>query len=464
MVHPIRIEKDLIGEMEIPAEALYGIQTLRALGNFPLSGRHVNPALIHAYGAVKLACAITNHGIGKLDKTKFEAIQQACEEMLSGKLDGHMVVDALQGGAGTSTNMNVNEVIANRALIILGRKAGDYEFVHPLADVNLHQSTNDTYPTALRIAAITLQRELERKLVSLIESFQGKEKEFAHIVKVGRTEMQDAVLTTMGRTMSAYAEAFGRDRWRIYKCEERLRTVNLGGTAIGTGITAPRQYIFRVVENLKNLTGIGLARAENLVEATQNNDAFTEVSGIMKACAVNLMKVSGDLRFMSSGPDAGIGELILPARQAGSTVMPGKINPVIPEAVTQAAMKVMGNDGVVANACAMGHLELNPFLPLIADSLLESIGLLSSSASILCSHCVEGLKVNEDECRSYVENSTGAITALVGKFGYEKAQEINCEFRKSKKTVRQIVIEKALLSPEEFDELVSAECVMKLGY
>jgi aspartate ammonia-lyase len=459
-----RIEKDLIGEMEIPAEALYGIQTLRALGNFPLSGRHVNPALIHAYGAVKLACAITNHGIGKLDKTKFEAIQQACEEMLSGKLDGHMVVDALQGGAGTSTNMNVNEVIANRALIILGGKPGDYEFMHPLADVNLHQSTNDTYPTALRIAAITLQRELEKKLISLIESFQGKEKEFAHIVKVGRTEMQDAVLTTMGRTMSAYAEAFGRDRWRIYKCEERLRTVNLGGTAIGTGITAPRQYIFRVVENLKNLTGIGLARAENLVEATQNNDAFTEVSGIMKACAVNLMKVSGDLRFMSSGPDAGIGELILPARQAGSTVMPGKINPVIPEAVTQAAMKVMGNDGVVANACAMGHLELNPFLPLIADSLLESIGLLSNSASILCSHCVEGLKVNEDECRSHVENSTGAITALVGKFGYEKAQEINCEFRKSKKTVRQIVTEKALLSAEEFDELVSAEGVMKLGY
>lgn len=458
-----RTEKDLIGEMKIPAEALYGIQTLRAVKNFPLSGRHVNPALIHAYGAVKLACAMTNHDLGKLDTDKFESVKQACEEMMSGKLDEHVVVDALQGGAGTSTNMNVNEVIANRALTILGGKPGDYGILHPIGDINLHQSTNDTYPTALRIAAITLQRELERKLVLLIEAFQRKEKEFAHVVKVGRTEMQDAVLTTMGRTMSAYAEAFGRDRWRVYKCEERLRVVNLGGTAIGTGITAPRQYIFRVVENLKNLTGIGLARAENLVEATQNNDAFTEVSGIMKACAVNLMKVSGDLRFMSSGPDAGIGELILPACQPGSTVMPGKINPVIPEAVTQAALKVMGNDGTLAYACAMGHLELNAFMPLIADTLLESIGLLSSAASILCSHCIEGLKVNENECRRHVENSTGVITALAGKIGYEKAQDINCEFRKSKKSVRDLVIERRLLSAAEFDELVSAEHVMKLG-
>ncbi|MFA6293722.1 MAG: aspartate ammonia-lyase [Victivallales bacterium] len=458
-----RTEKDLIGEMKIPEESLCGIQTLRAVENFPLSGRHVNPALIHAYGAVKLACAMTNHELGKLDRIKFEAIRRACEEMMSGKLDEYIVVDALQGGAGTSTNMNVNEVIANRALVISGRNPGDYAHIHPLADVNLHQSTNDTYPTALRIAAITVQRELEKKLVLLLEAFQRKEKEFAHVVKVGRTEMQDAVLTTMGRTMSAYAEAFGRDRWRVYKCEERLRVVNLGGTAIGTGITAPRQYIFRVVENLKNLTGLGLARSENLVDATQNIDAFAEVSGIMKACAVNLMKVSGDLRFMSSGPDAGIGELILPARQPGSTVMPGKINPVIPEAVIQASLKVMGNDGVVANACGMGHLELNAFMPLIADSLLESIGLLANSASILCTHCIEGLKVNEYECRRHVENSTGAITALAGRIGYEKAQEISCEFRKSKKSVRQIVVERGILSAEEFDEIVSAEYVMKIG-
>ncbi|HBC86551.1 MAG TPA: aspartate ammonia-lyase [Lentisphaeria bacterium] len=459
----LRTEKDLLGEMKVPSDVLYGIQTLRAVKNFPLSGRHVNPALIHAYGLVKLACAMTNHELGKLENKKFEAIRQACEEMASGKLAGHIIVDALQGGAGTSTNMNVNEVLANRALIILGKKPGDYKLIHPLGDINLHQSTNDTYPTALKVAAISQQRILEKKLVALLESFQNKEKEFAHVVKVGRTEYQDAVLTTMGRTMSAYAEAFGRDRWRVFKCEERLRVVNLGGTAIGTGISAPRQYIFKVFENLKNLTGFGLARAENLVDATQNNDAFVEASGILKACAVNLVKVSNDLRFMSSGPDAGIGELILPACQPGSTVMPGKINPVIPEAVIQAALKAMSNDTTIAHACAMGHLELNAFMPLLADSYLESLDLLINSSSILCVHCIEGLKVNEGVCRRLVENSTATLTALVGRIGYEKAQEITCEFRKSKKSIREIVVDKKILSAKEFNELTSAEAVMKLG-
>ncbi len=458
-----RTEKDLLGEMKIPSDVLYGIQTMRAIQNFPLSGRPVNPALIHAYGLVKLACAMTNHDLGKLDKRKFEAIRQACEEMASGRLDEHIVVDALQGGAGTSTNMNVNEVIANRALVILGKKPGDCKVIHPLGDINLHQSTNDTYPTALKVACIARHRVLEKKLVALLEEFQRKEKEFAHVVKVGRTEYQDAVLTTMGRTMSAYAEAFGRDRWRVFKCEERLRVVNLGGTAIGTGVTAPRQYIFRVVENLKNLTGFGLARAENLVEATQNNDAFVETSGMLKACAVNLMKVSGDLRFMSSGPDVGIGELSIPALQPGSTVMPGKINPVIPEAVIQAALKVIANDSTIAHAAAMGHLELNAFLPLIADSYLESLDLLVNATSMLCTKCVAGLKVNEDVCRRHVENSTATLTALVGKIGYEKAQEITCEFRKSGKSVRDIAIARKILSPQEFDTLVSAEAVTKLG-
>ncbi len=459
----LRTEKDLLGEMKVPSDLLYGIQTLRAVENFPLSDRHVNPALIHAYGLVKLACAITNRDLGKLDKRKFEAIKQACEEMASGKLDAHIIVDALQGGAGTSTNMNINEVLANRALIILGKKTGDYKFVHPLADINLHQSTNDTYPTALKVAAIKQQRMLEKKLVALLEAFQKKEKEFAHVVKVGRTEFQDAVLTTMGRTMSAYAEAFGRDRWRVFKCEERLRVVNLGGTAIGTGVTAPRQYIFKVVENLKDLTGYGLARAENLVEATQNTDAFAEVSGIMKACAVNLMKVSNDLRFMSSGPDAGIGELILPSCQPGSTVMPGKINPVIPEAVVQAALKVMSNDSTLSHACAMGHLELNAFMPLIADTYLESLDLLINSSSMLCNRCVEGLKVNEKACRRHVENSTATLTALVGRIGYEKAQGITCEFRRTGKSLREIAIYRKILSGKDFDELTSAEAVMRLG-
>jgi aspartate ammonia-lyase len=290
-----RVEHDLLGERPVPADALYGIYTVRALENFALSGRPVHPALIHAYGAVKLAAALTNRALPALPPSELPdgpsadarcaALERACRELQEGALDAHIVVDALQGGAGTSLNMNVNEVLANRALQLLGRPFGDYAVISPLDDVNRHQSTNDTYPTALRVAAINLLRELEREVVALQEAFQQQERQLAHVVKVGRTQLQDAVLTTLGREMSAYAEAFSRDRWRIYKCEERLRVVNLGGTAIGTGVGAPRDYIFRAVEHLRAVTGLGLARAENLVEATQNADVFVEVSGILKACA-----------------------------------------------------------------------------------------------------------------------------------------------------------------------------------
>ncbi len=459
----IRTEKDMLGELRLPADALYGIHSARAAENFPLAKRPVNPALIHAFGAVKLACAQTNFELGFIDEALFTQIGDACREMIRGELDAHIVVDALQGGAGTSTNMNVNEVLANRTLQLLGKKPGDYEAVSPLGHINLHQSTNDTYPTALKVAAVYGVRSLERELVALLEAFQRKEKEFAHVVKVGRTEMQDAVLTTMGRTMSAYAEAFGRDRWRVFKCEERLRVVNLGGTAIGTGLAAPRKYIFKVVENLKKITGIGLSRAENLVEATQNTDAFVEVSGILKACASNLLKVSSDLRLMSSGPDAGFGELVLPARQAGSSIMPGKVNPVIPEAVSQAALEVFAKDMSLTMACSMGSLELNAFLPLVADNLLGTIDLLSSSCGILREFCVEGLKVNEAACRRHVENSTATVTALVGRVGYEDAQKIANSAKLSGKTLRESAAELGLLSEQEFDGLVSPEAVMRLG-
>ncbi|MBN2712482.1 MAG: aspartate ammonia-lyase, partial [Planctomycetes bacterium] len=349
--------------MQIPAEAMHGIHTARAMDNFPLSGRKPHAALIAAYGTVKLACAMTNRSVGEWgdDAAKADAIECACREMSDSLLSEHILSDSLQGGAGTSLNMNVNEVVANRALQIMGMALGSYDKVCPTDDINLHQSTNDTYPTALKLAAIRMLKVLEERVVALQESFQAKEKEFAHIVKVGRTQYQDAVLTTLGREMGAYAEAFNRDRWRIYKCEERLRVVNLGGTAIGTGIGAPRQYVFKVVDTLRDLTGIGFARAENLVEATQNADVFVEVSGILKACASSLIKICTDLRLLSSGPEAGLGEIILPQMQAGSSIMPGKVNPVIPEAVTQAAMKVMGNDQVIAQACAAGSLELNPF-------------------------------------------------------------------------------------------------------
>jgi aspartate ammonia-lyase len=383
--------------------------------------------------------------------------------MADGLLNNFIIVDRLQGGAGTSTNMNVNEVLANRALELLGHPKGRYDIISPLDDINLHQSTNDTYPTALKLAAIRLLRELEERVVGLQEAFQAKEKEFAHVVKVGRTQLQDAVLTTLGREMSAYAEALNRDRWRIYKCEERLRVVNLGGTAIGTGLAAPRQFIFRVVETLRELTGIGLARAENLVEATQNADVFVEVSGILKACAATLLKICSDLRLMASGPEAGFGEIRLPARQAGSSIMPGKINPVIPEAVSQVAMLVMGYDQTIALASASGNLELNPFLPLIAHCLLESCSLLDRSCDILRRLCVEGMKANEERCRQHVESSTATITALVPVIGYEAASRLVKVAGDGRRSIKEAAISEGMLTPQQFDELVSSEAVCRLG-
>jgi aspartate ammonia-lyase len=458
-----RTEHDLLGTRQVPADSLHGIYTERALENFPLARRPVHPALIHAYGAVKLACARVNHELGSWDDSKAQAIEAACREMMEGLLDAHIVVDALQGGAGTSTNMNVNEVLANRALQLLEKPLGDYDSVSPLDDLNLHQSTNDTYPTALKVVAIGMLRLLEREVIALQEAFQAKEKEFAHVVKVGRTELQDAVLIPLGREMGAYAEAFARDRWRVYKCEERLRVVNLGGTAIGTGLSAPRQYIFRVVERLREITGLGLARAENLVECTQNNDVFVEVSGILKACATNLLKVSSDLRLLSSGPDAGFGEIRLPPRQAGSSIMPGKVNPVIPEAVSQAAMAVMAHDQAIAQACAMGNLELNAFLPLIADVLLDSLDLLRNSCRILREHCVTGIEADEVRCRAHVEGATATLTALVESLGYERAQEVAVRARAEGKSIREIVLQQGLLSSEDFDRLTSPESVSRLG-
>jgi aspartate ammonia-lyase len=459
-----RTEKDLFGELHLPADCLYGIHTARALENFSLAGRPVHPALVCAYGSVKLACAVTNRSLGTWqDHIKADAIEQTCRDMAEGLLNDHVVVDCLQGGAGTSTNMNINEVLANRALMILGHKPGNYDIISPFDDINLHQSTNDTYPTALKLAAIRLLHKLENRVVLLQEAFQAKEKEFAHVVKVGRTQFQDAVLTTLGREMGAYAEAINRDRWRIYKCEERLRVVNLGGTAIGTGLGAPRHFIFRVVDALRESTGIGFARAENLVEATQNNDVFVEVSGILKVCAASLIKICTDLRLMSSGPEAGFGEIRLPPRQAGSSIMPGKVNPVIPEAVTQAAMLVMGYDQTIASAAASGSLELNAFLPLIANCLLESFQLLERGCDILRRFCVEGIQADEERCRKYVESSTATATALLPVLGYEGACRVVELARREGGTIRDAAIRNGMITEEQFEQLVSPEAVCRLG-
>ena len=465
MSDAFRIERDSLGEVPVPRDISHGIHTVRALDNFPLSLHPVHAELSRAYGTVKLACAITNRSLGVWgdDAAKADAIEEACRELSEGRIVDRILVDALQGGAGTSTNMNVNEVLANRALELLGLPFGDYDRISPLDDLNLHQSTNDTFPTALRLAAIRLLRKLEQNVLALQESFQAAEKRFAHIVKVGRTQLQDAVLTTMGREMGAYAEAINRDRWRIYKCEERLRVVNLGGTAIGTGVAAPREYIFQVVDCLRELTGIGFARAENLVEATQNTDIFVEVSGMLKAHAVSLLKICGDLRLLSSGPEAGLGELHLPPRQAGSSIMPGKVNPVIPEAVTQAAMLVTGYDATLSMACASGTLELNPFLPLVATCLLESLDLLARADDILKRHCIDGMQANETRCLQHVESSTAAATALIPSLGYERVCDAARIAREKGLGIREVVVSKGWLTDDIFDALISPEAVCCLG-
>jgi aspartate ammonia-lyase len=461
----MRREIDLLGEGDVPADALYGIHTARAIVNFPLSGHCVHPALIEAFGQVKLAAARTNRALGawKGDKAKGDAIEQACIEMAKGLLNEHVVVDALQGGAGTSTNMNVNEVLANRALQILGDAPGTYTRVSPVEDINLHQSTNDAYPTALRLAAIMQLKKLDASLTKLVEAFQAKEKQFADVLKIGRTQLQDAVPVTLGREMSAYAEAFGRDRWRLYKSEERLRVVNMGGTAIGTGITAPRAYIFQVADTLREITGIGFARAENLVDATQNEDVFAEVSGLLKTCAANMIKCATDMRLIGSGPEAGIGEVRLPPRQAGSSIMPGKVNPVIPEAMTQAAVRMIGYDQEITWCVGAGNFELNAFAPLIADSLLNGIDLLTNAAKMFRENCLEGLEANVERCRKFIEGSTALATALVPEIGYSKASALAKRAKAEGKSLRQVVLEQGAMTEDRFNELTTPEALMRLG-
>ena len=459
-----RTETDSLGSLTVPADALYGIHTVRALANFPLSGQPCHSGLIRGMAQVKLACARTNAALGDLDAGLAQAIGQACEELADGRHREAVIVDALQGGAGTSLNMNVNEVIANRAEEILGGRRGEYQRVHPLHHVNLHQSTNDVFPTALKIAAIDGLHRLEKAIAALQTAFQAKEQEFAGIVKVGRTQLQDACPMTLGAECSAWAEAFGRDRWRVFKCEERIRVVNLGGTAIGTGLTAPRDYIFRATETLREITKMNLARAENLVDATQNADALVEVSGILKAHAVNLFKISSDLRLLASGPHAGLGELRLPAMQVGSSVMPGKVNPVICEAVGLAALQAIAQDSAVTSAAQSGQLELNAFLPLVAHALLGNLSLLERADTIFRERCIIGLQADAERCANLLEHSHAQVTALVPALGYELAAEVAKEAAQTRQTIRAVVLRRGLLGEVVLERLLSAEAMTALGY
>lgn len=420
----MRVEHDLLGERELDDSALYGIHSLRAAENFPIGYRKTNIKLIRAVAVVKKAAALTYSMLDSERAEIYRSIAQACDKVIAGHADDSFAVDALQGGAGTSTNMNVNEVIANLALELCGRPHGDYSYIHPLDDVNRGQSTNDVYPTALRIAAIGELRRLSDACAKLQESLQVCENKYADIKKLGRTELMDAVPITLGEEFGAYAQAVARDRWRLYKVEERLRQVNIGGTAVGTATAAERKYRFLVIEKLRELTGYGLAAAEYPMDLTQNNDVFVEVSGLLKAMAVNLMKISGDLRLMNSGPRGGLGEIRLAPLQAGSSIMPGKVNPVIPECVMQIAIRVIANDTAVTLAAAHGEFELNAFSPLIADALLESLSLLERAATILREKCIDTLTPNRERCAELLDKSLAFAASYIPLLGYDTVSDV----------------------------------------
>ncbi len=435
----MRTEKDKIGEMNLEDEKLYGIQTARAAQNFALHYKRTDMQLIYAIVTVKKAAALTYKKLGIGKEGVYEAICNACDTILSGKADDSFVTDALQGGAGTSTNMNVNEVIANLSLQELGFSCGRYDIIHPLDDVNRGQSTNDVYPTALRIAAIRMLRTLSENCANLQQELQIKENEFEDIKKLGRTELMDAVPITLGQEFGSYAQAIARDRWRLYKVEERLRQVNIGGTAVGRGDNANRKYRVGVIEELRELTGIGLAAAEYPMDITQNTDVFVEVSGLLKALSVNLSKIANDLRLMNSGPKGGLSEITLAPLQMGSTIMPGKVNPVLPEMVMQISMKVMANDNAISMAASRGEFELNAFLPLIADSLLENLSLLTNATELFRTKCIERLIPNEERCLELLESSYAFATAYTNSLGYDKVNEIIGESDGQPQKAREIL-------------------------
>ncbi len=448
-----RLEKDSLGEVALPENVYYGINTARAIDNFNLGAEKVDIDLVYAIVLVKKAAALTHKKLKEMDDIKVDAIVKACDKIAEGYFDDQFVVHPLQGGAGTSTNMNVNEVIANIALEELGYEKGNYEIIHPINDINLGQSTNDVYPTALRIASIKQIRKLAKTLSKLQESLQEKENEFADILKLGRTQLMDALPIMVGQEFGAYAKAIARDRWRIYKVEERLREMNIGGTAIGTGLNASQKYIYIITDYIQNLTGLGIARSDYPIDTTQNMDVFVEVSGLLKSAAVNLMKISNDLRLMNSGPKGGLGEIQLPRVQVGSTIMPGKYNPVIPEMVGQVAMKVISNDAAITTAALSGQLELNSFSPLIAHSLLQSLKYMNKAVKIFDEKCIRGIEVKEDKCLEYVEKSTALAAVLVNHIGYDKATEIAKKAAREDKTIKEVVLEEKVLSEEEITEV-----------
>ncbi|MBR2634874.1 MAG: aspartate ammonia-lyase [Clostridia bacterium] len=455
-----RVERDSIGEKKVPLNAYYGVQSLRGAENFPITGNKMHPELIRALAEIKKAAIITNCEIGLIPSEKAEAVKDACDEILQGKLMDQFIIDAIQGGAGTSANMNANEVISNRAIELLGGEKGDYSIVHPNDDVNCGQSTNDVYPSAGKLASIRLLRKTAEDVKALRDAFLSKAEEYRDDIKMGRTEMQDAVPIRFGQVFGAFASALTRDIRRMALAEKELSVLNMGATAVGTGINAHPDYIRGITANLRTVTGLELSQSEDLVDGTQNLDSLVYVSGILKSCAVSISKIASDIRLMSSGPRTGFGELIIPSKQNGSSIMPGKVNPVIPEMVNQVAFAVIGNDTTVALAAEAGQLELNAFEPVLFYRLFESLELLSAAAVTLRTECVEGMEVNRQRCTELVENSIGIVTALCPHIGYTLAASIAKKALKENRSVREVALEESGLSKEELSAFLDPKTMV----
>ncbi|WP_342045835.1 aspartate ammonia-lyase [Bacillus sp. OTU530] len=447
----MRIEKDFLGEKEVPVDAYYGIQTLRAVENFPITGYTIHEELIKALAIVKKAAALANMETERLYEGTGKAIVQAAQEIIDGKWHDHFIVDPIQGGAGTSINMNANEVIANRALELIGKERGDYFHISPNSHVNMSQSTNDAFPTAIHIATLNMLEKLLSTIEYMQDVFEQKAKEFDHVIKMGRTHLQDAVPIRLGQEFEAYSRVLVRDIKRIKQSRQHLYEVNMGATAVGTGLNADPRYIEHVVEYLADISGLPLVGAEHLVDATQNTDAYTEVSAALKVCMMNMSKIANDLRLMASGPRAGLGEIALPARQPGSSIMPGKVNPVMPEVINQVAFQVIGNDHTICLASEAGQLELNVMEPVLVFNLLQSISIMNQAFRAFTDYCLKGIRANEERMKEYVEKSAGLITAVNPHIGYEVAARIAREAILNGKPIRELCLQYDVLSEEELN-------------
>jgi aspartate ammonia-lyase len=449
-----RIEHDFLGEREIPADAYYGIQTLRGAENFPITGHRLHPVMVRAMAIVKKAAALANADAGHLDRRLAEAIATAADEVIAGGFLDHFIVDPIQGGAGTSINMNANEVLANRALELLGHPKGAYEVISPNTHVNMAQSTNDAFPTGIHIATLDLLKELLKELRALRDSFLAKEREFDGILKMGRTHLQDAVPIRLGQEVGAWRRVLERDIDRISKVGLTLTEVNMGATAVGTGLNADPDYIRFVVGYLAAFTGYPIRSAENLVDATQNTDAYTEVSAMLKVCMMNLSKIANDIRLMASGPSCGLGELELPARQPGSSIMPGKVNPVMAEVVNQVAFQVIGNDHTICLASEAGQFELNVMEPVLAFNLLQSLSIMKNVCRVFRLYLVDGLRANAARMKAYVDKSAGIVTAINPHVGYDVAARVAREAIETGRPVRELILRDRLLSEQELDRIL----------